>query len=616
METAVHTGIEPGALIALIAFIGFACQWLAWRIKLPAILFLLLAGILLGPFGGVLDPDALLGELLFPIVSLSVAIILFEGSLTLHFDELRGLSKMVRRLVSVGALITWAAIAAAGRWLFNLDWEIAFLLGSILVVTGPTVIVPMLRTVRPNARIGNVLRWEGIVIDPIGALLAVVVYEYIVSSQSGAALEASSLVFVRILLIGTLLGLAAGHLLGVLLRKHWLPEFLQNFGTVALVLGSFMLSNTLEHESGLLAVTVMGIYLANMRGIHVEHILSFKENLTILLISALFILLAARLNIADIQALGWPALALLLLMQFLIRPFMVFICGLGTDLNWREQALIAWIGPRGIVAAAISGLFALQLEKEGYDIAATMVAITFFVIIGTVVLQSATAGLVARWLGVVEPAPRGALIIGANAVARAVGDALQKSGFTVLLADPHWDNIAEARLMGLPTFYGNAISEHADRNLDLIGIGRVLAMAPRREDNVLASMRYRHEFGRENIFALKTKVEADASGKKTSIAQDHKGAFIGDGELTFSNASQWIKQGASVRTTQISETYSYEDFLNQHNSRALPLFAIDKKARLHVFTPEQSPQPKAGWKLISLYKDAGEKATKSTTEPM
>ena len=595
--------LSPALLISLVAFVGFLCQWLAWRIKLPAILLLLLAGLLLGPWGGIVNPDELLGDLLFPIVSLSVAIILFEGSLTLHFDEIKDLNSIVRRLVSVGALITWGLIACASKLLFGFDWGIALLFGSIMVVTGPTVIVPMIRTVRPSARVGNILRWEGIVIDPIGALLAVVVYEYMISAGGGDGIEQSILVFFRILVIGTLLGLGSAHVLGFLLRKHWLPEFLQNFATIALVLGSFSLSNWLEHESGLLTVTVMGIYVANMRNIHVEHILSFKENLTVLLISALFILLAARLDFAHVQALGWPALALLLLMQFVIRPLMVFICGHGTDLNWREKALISWIGPRGIVAAAVSGLFALQLEQRGFDIADTLVALTFFIIIGTVVLQSATASLVARWLDLVEPAPRGALIVGANPVARAIGEVLQKNDFTVLLADASWENIAEARLMGLPTFYGNAISEQADRDLDLVGIGRLLAISPRREDNVLASMRYRHEFGRENIFALQTGAEASNTGKKTAISDDHKGKFIGNDDLTFGKAQQWLKQGARISTTQITDSYSFEDFSNANASAAVPLFALDKKRRIHVFTPKEIPEPKAGWQVISLYKE-------------
>lgn len=598
--------ISPAFLLAAIGLIGFACQWLAWRIKLPAILFLLLAGIVLGPLTGFLHPDELLGELLFPVVSLSVAIILFEGSLTLEFSEIRDQSKIVRRLVSVGALITWVLTAVASYVLFQFEWTVAFLFGALVVVTGPTVIVPMLRTVRPKARIGNVLRWEGIVIDPIGALLAVVVYEYIVSNIGGSALA-----FVLVCVIGTALGLAAGFMLGFLLKKHWLPEYLQNFATVALVLSAFTLSNALAHESGLLAVTVMGIALANMRGIHVEHILSFKENLTILLISALFILLAARIDIASIVALGWPALILLGLLQFVIRPIAVFVSGAGTDFDWREKALISWIGPRGIVAAAVSGLFALQLEAQGnHEAAQQLVALTFFVIIGTVVLQSATSGWVAKILGLVEPAPKGALIVGANHVARAVGTALHNNGFTVLLADPSWENTADARLEGLPIFYGNPISEYADRNLDLVGIGKLIALSPRREDNVLASMRYKPEFGAENIYALQTAQEANMAGKQTAIAQNYKGIFMGPEEFTFSKASQWLKQGARIGTTQITESYSFEDFIQAQSGNVVPLLAIDKKRSIKVFSAGSDLQPKPGWSVISLYKENGKEQSR------
>lgn len=599
--------ISSALIIAGLMVLGFLCQWLAWRIKLPAILFLLLSGIFIGPVTGFIHPEELLGELLFPVVSLSVAIILFEGSLTLHFYEIRDLNAIVRRLVSIGALLTWIATAAFSHWLFAFTWEIAFLFGSLVVVTGPTVIVPILRTVRPNARIANVLRWEGIVIDPIGALLAVVAYEYLISSGGNEGLENSLIAFVRIILIGGGLGLIAAQALGYLLKKQRLPEFLQNFASIALVLGAFALSNHFEHESGLLAVTVMGIYLANMKGIHVEHILSFKENLTLILISALFIILAARLDIAEIHALGWPALILLLAMQLIIRPAMVFLCGIGTDLNWREKSMIAWIGPRGIVAAAVSGLFALQLEQQGYQNAQTLVALTFFIIIGTVVLQSATASLVGKWLGVVEPQPTGALIIGANTVARSIAQALQKNDFIVVLADVSWDNISEARLMGLPTFYGNAISKQADRELDLIGIGHLIATSPRREDNVLASMRYRPEFGRENIYAVQTSSEASNTGKKTAIADTYKGSFIGNQELTFSKASQWLKQGGRISTTLLTEEYSFDDFLEGNKKNSVPLFAIDKKRNIKVFTSSEKLEPKAGWKIISLYKERSEK---------
>ena len=594
---------SPALIFGLIAVTGFLCQWISWRIKLPAILLLLIAGIVLGPVGGIINTNELLGDLLFPIVSLSVAIILFEGSLTLQFHEIRNVGGVVRRLVSYGALITLVCTAVVTRFLFGIDWPLALLFGSLVVVTGPTVIVPMLRTVRPNKKIRNVLRWEGIVIDPLGALLAVVMYEYIVSGANGKALESSFVAFIEVLVMGGALGLASGFGLGVLLRRHWIPEYLQNFATIAFVLGAFTISNEFAHESGLLAVTVMGICLANMRGLHVDDILSFKENLTLLLISALFILLAARIDLQQIKALGWPAIALLASLQLVIRPIGVWVSAIGSELNWREKAIISWIGPRGIVAAAISGLFALQLEQRGYDNASILVELTFFVIIGTVLLQSATSRLLAKFLDVVDPDPKGVLIIGANHVARAIATALQDKDINVLLSDVQWDNVTQARQAGLPVFYGNPISEYADRNLDLVGLGRLLAASPRREDNVLAAMRYQPEFGRENIYALKTKTEVDVSGKKTSISHTYKGAFLGNEDLTFGKLSQWLKQGARIRATQITEEYSFADFIEKNATRVTPLIAIDKKRHIHVFTDKDTTEPKAGWQLISLYKD-------------
>ncbi|MGI9287090.1 MAG: cation:proton antiporter [Pseudomonadales bacterium] len=594
---------SPALVLGLIAVTGFLCQWLSWRIKLPAILLLLSAGIALGPITGMVNTNELLGDLLFPIVSLCVAIILFEGSLTLEFHEIRAVGDVVRRLVSYGAIITWLCTAVVTRYLFGIDWSLALLFGSLVVVTGPTVIVPMLRTVRPNKKIRNVLRWEGIVIDPLGALLAVVVYEYIVTDASGSPLENSFVAFMRVLVIGGAFGFASGFGLGFLLRRHWVPEFLQNFATIAFVLGTFTLSNQFAHESGLLAVTVMGICLANMRDLHVEDILSFKENLTLLLISALFILLAARIDLQQIKALGWPAFALLASLQLVIRPIGVWISAIGSELNWREKAIISWIGPRGIVAAAISGLFALQLEQLGYLNASILVELTFFIIIGTVLLQSATSRLLAKFLNVVDPDPKGALIIGANHVARAIASALQEKGINVLVSDVQWDNVKQARLAGLPVFYGNPISEYADRNLDLVGLGRLIAASPRREDNVLAAMRYQPEFGRENIFALKTKTEADLSGKKTSISHTYKGAFLGNEDLTFGKLSQWLKQGARIRTTQITEEYNFANFIDQNATKVIPLIAIDKKRHMQIFTDKETVEPKAGWLIISVYKE-------------
>ncbi|MDZ7827484.1 MAG: sodium:proton antiporter [Gammaproteobacteria bacterium] len=478
---------DPLFLLAAILVAGVAAQWLAWRTRLPAILFLLGLGLIAGPLTGVLDPDALFGDLLFPMVSLAVAVILFEGALTLRFEEIRGLAAVVRNLVTLGAVITWAVVALAAHLLVGLDPGIALLFGAMVVVTGPTVIVPMLRTVRPTERIASTLRWEGIVIDPLGALLAVLVFQAVIAGYGEGTGLSLLFTFLTTVGTGTAIGCAAGYALAVALRRHWLPEYLHNVITLALVAAVFTTSDMLRHESGLLAVTVMGMTMANTRDTPLEDILDFKESLSLLLISGLFIVLAARLQLDRLLELGPAALALLAVVMFLARPLAVAASTLGSELSLRERTLVAWIGPRGIVAAAVSAVFALRLQDAGIDQAALIVPLTFVVILGTVIIQGLTAGPLAKLLGVAEPEPRGVLIVGAHPLARAIGTALKEAGFPVQLwRDAGREAVREARMEGLRAFYGSPVSEHADRHLDLIGMGRLLALSPSAQLNALS----------------------------------------------------------------------------------------------------------------------------------
>jgi NhaP-type Na+/H+ or K+/H+ antiporter len=581
--------------IASIVLTGFLCQWVAWRVKLPAILFLLMAGIVAGPLSGWLQPQALFGELLFPLISLAVAVILFEGSLTLRLEEIRGVEGVVRRLVSSGVLVTWGVVTLATHGLLGFSWPLAILFGAITVVTGPTVIVPMLRTVRPNARISNILRWEGIIIDPVGALLAVLVFEFMIAGGLESALGHTLAAFARTLLVGVLLGVAVGYLLGLILRRHWLPEYLHNFASLSFVVSVFALSNSVQEESGLLAVTVMGLWLANMRGVPVEGIIDFKENLSVLLISALFIILAARIDFAQFEALGWGAIGVFLAMQFIARPLKVAVATWGSSLRWQERALLAWIAPRGIVAAAIAALFAIKLQAQGIADAPLLVPLTFMVIIGTVVLQSATAAPLARYLGVAEPEPKGLLIIGANPLARAVAAALAKHGFQSVLVDADWTQAKQAMMSGLRTFYGNPVSDYADRRLDLIGIGRMLGLSPEHQINALAAMRYEREFGMNGVFIL------GADGEPGNEA-----AAAVPGHTLFENGNDYpallamLEQGAKIHSTRLSATFDSDAYYKQYYGRSVLLFAIDLKDRLHVYAKESAPTPEAGWIVLGL----------------
>ncbi len=590
--------------LASIGLVGSFIQWFSWWVKLPAILFLLLAGIIMGPLTGWLNPDELFGPLLFPMVSLAVAVILFEGSLTLHFYEIKGVAKVVRRLVTVGLAVTWVIIAVATHYLIGFGWDLSFLFGALVVVTGPTVVVPMLRTVRLNRTVASILKWEGIVIDPLGALFAVLVYDFIISSQAGDGSLAHILTsFASIIGAGVFFGLAAGQFLAVVLRKHWLPEFLHNVFTLTLVFGVFAFSNALVEESGLLAVTLMGMWLANKKDLPMEEILDFKESLSILLISGLFILLAARIDLTQLQQLGWKAVALFLVIQLLARPAKVAVSTIGSSLSPQERAILAWIAPRGIVAAAVSALFALRLEQAGYEQAPLLVSLTFMVIIGTVVLQSATARPLARWLGVADPEPRGVLINSANPVARAIAKALDEQGFETVLADGHWPYIRQARMEGLKTFYGNPVSDHADRHLDLVGIGRMLGLSTNNDLNALSALKYQGEFGRKNVYTLALPEEQRKKGSKHGIAHDKRGLPLFGEDMTYAKLAGLLAKGAEIRATPLTEAFTVDHFLEQYDGKAIPLFAVSPKGkRLEVFSsPEAMPRLGKGWKIIALH---------------
>lgn len=579
----------------------------------PGILFLLLAGIIAGPVLGLLNPQHLFGSLLFPLVSLSVAMILFEGSLTLRFAEWREVGTVVRRMVTWGALLTWAVIAMSTHYLLDFDWEMALLFGTLTLVTGPTVIMPMLRVVRPKAAIANILRWEGIVIDPIGALLAVVVYSFIAARDAGIGWQHSLITFFGVLACGTAFGLYGGLALGHVLRRRWLPDYLHNLAALTAVIGIFIGSNQIMHESGLLAVTLMGVCLANMRGLDVQEILHFKENLSVLLISGLFILLAARLDLHALLGLGPVALVVLLVIQFVARPVNVLFSTWGSVLNWRERMLLCWIAPRGIVAAAVSAVFAIRLQETGHHQAQLLVPLTFLVIIGTVILQSATARPLARMLRVTEPARSGFLIVGANPVARAVGAALKNAGCRVLLTDSSWENIRAARMGNLPTYFGNPASQHAETHLDLVGLGHLLALTPSGEFNALASMHFRHEFGRSQLFSLPSGQESRRADKHRT-GDRHRGHVLGQSPLTYPNAASLLARGAEVRSTLLRDSFGWEQYQAMYGANSTVLFGRDPTGRVHVASSAQSLKPGAGWLLIALIDDVPTENRKSINQ--
>ncbi|WP_288130522.1 sodium:proton antiporter [Microbulbifer sp.] len=588
---------NPMALLVMVGIVSIACQYLAFRLKLPAILPLLVAGLVLGPMTGVLDPDALFGDLLFPLVSLAVAIILFEGALTLKLSDIAGHGVMVRNLCTLGALVTWLIATPAAYYLLGMPLQLAALFGAIVTVTGPTVIVPMLRSVRPNTRISNILRWEGIVIDPIGALLAVLVYEYIVASQS--AFEHALIILLKVVAIGFGLGSLMGYFLGTLLRKNWVPHYLRSTAVLTLMLGAYAASDLLSHESGLLTVTVMGIWMANMKNLDVDDILEFKETLSVLLISALFILLAARVEFHALAQLGWGALLVLAVIMFVARPLSVFLSSLGTDLNWRELAMLSWIAPRGIVAAAVSALFAIKLDALGLAKSELLVPMVFLVIIATVVIQSLTSKPVAKLLSVCAPCPNGYLLFGGGKFACLLAKDLMAKDIPVIVADTNWDALREARMDNIPTYYGNPISEHASLTLDLSAVGTVLVLSPYKQLNPLVTYHFEHVLGKGSVLGLSHGAQEERASHRVSEEYAKKLVLFSE-EATYRRLSSLVAQGATIRTTGLTESFTIEDYKQKYGNRATWLYAVDPEGETHICTVSDELELEADWQVVSL----------------
>lgn len=584
---------------ASILILGITAQWLAWRLRLPSILLLLIFGFIAGPITGLIKPDELLGDLLFPIVSVSVALILFEGGLNLKFVELRQTWHIVRNLVTVGVLFTWLASTSAAHLILGFDLPIALLFGAILVVTGPTVIIPLLRHVRPIRQVDSIVKWEGIVNDPIGAILAVLVFEAIVVSGLQETVTTVIISLVQTILIGLILGSFSVALLILLLKRYWIPGYLQNSFTLMFVVAAFVASNTLQEESGLFTVTLMGVFLANQKLVSIKHIVEFKENLGILLLSGLFIILAARLRPEALSQLGLNSLIFLMVLVLFIRPISVALSTIKSGLSWRDKLFLSWMAPRGIVAAAVMAVFALKLsENTAYTQAELTVPEMFFVIVGTVAIYSLSAAPLGRWLNIAQPNPQGILIVGAHDWAQSVAKVLQAEGYQILLVDTDFEDITTARLNGLPTFYASILSDYILDEIELGSLGRLLALTSNDEVNALATLYFAEVFDKTEVYQLAPK-ETDSKRKET-VSLPLRGRLLFGSTTTYNELKARFKAGAKVKTTTLTEQFDYKAFQALYGELAIPLFLITRSGDLKVFTADNEVSPQPNDALVSL----------------
>lgn len=585
-----------GLIISGVMLLGALIQWFSWWVKIPAILGLLVAGIVLGPVTEVIRPDHLFGDQLFTFISLGVAVVLFEGALTLRFSEIKGHGRAVTNLVTWGAVLCWLLMAVGVHYFAGLSWSIALLFSALIVVTGPTVIMPLLRTVKPNKHVSQILRWEGILIDPLGALFAVLIFEFMVSGIGGHSIG----VFFYELVVGGVLGVVGAVIVAEVLKREILPAYLNNVFVLSIVLSVFSFSNHLGEESGLIAVTLMGVWLANTKAdIALKEILEFKETLSFIIISILFIFLAARIQFSELVAIAPIALPVLMVV-FLVRPLVVVLSTWRSTLTWKEKAFISWVAPRGIVAAAVSSLFALKLTEQNFEGAELLPALTFMVIVVTVFLQSVSARLMARILGLVDEDPRGVLFIGANSFVRELAAVLKTLDVDVVLTSLTKSDIRKARLDGLKCYMGNPASVHAEQNLELAGVGQVAAMSRRPEINALASHKFSKEFGEDNVYTLAEEEVMGDINETDKILSASDAHLLFNGQLTLNRLLNYQLKGSVIKATLITDEFTLEDYYEHYQKQVIPLLTLDENKKITWEIGDSDDEKTSGFTIVSI----------------
>ena len=545
---------EPVVLFAIIGALGIGSQWLAWRLRLPAIVLMLAAGLIAGPGLGVIAPGEAFGELFRPLVAVAVAVILFEGGLTLKFSDLKEAGTGVRRLVFLGAPLGWLFAYLSLRWGAGLSVEAAVVFGGILIVTGPTVIIPLLRQAKLAQRPASILRWEGIVNDPVGALAAVLGFEVIAAIHGhGTMGEAAKHLAIGIA-FASVAGVAGGIGLAAAFRRGMVPEYMKVPVLFGVVLVVYAGSDWLLHESGLLAVTVMGLVIANAHLPSFTELQRFKEHATVILVSGVFVMLAASLERSMILSLDMGALAAVVLIVFVARPLAVMLALAGTGLPWAEKLMVAWIGPRGVVAVAVSGLFGSRLVELGGEDGALLTPLAFAIVAATVILHGFSIGPLARALGLTSTRPEGVILVGGSAWTTALATELHEAGLPVLMVDRNYVALRRARQAGLDVFHGEILSEAAEHTVPMSHYGTLVAATYNDDYNALICTDFGPEFGRGNVFQLGSSGEDDGDRRVTL-----GGRQFGRG-MGYDAFAQKFSQGWSFVTTRISEAYPLDAY--------------------------------------------------------
>ena len=600
--------------LAGIIILGILAQWFAWRLKLPAILPLILIGLLVGPIASMYTEDGhkliepvwngekglFPGDSLYYFVSLAISIILFEGGLTLKRSEIRNVGPVITKLITLGSLVTFFGAGIATHYIFELSWQISFLFSALIIVTGPTVITPILRNIPLKKDVSAVLKWEGILIDPIGALAAVLVFEFISVGEGKAYTITALIEFGKILLFGFTFGFTFAHALTFLIKKNFIPHYLLNVASLSTVLLVFVMSDAFAHESGLLAVVVMGMVMGNTDLPNIKELLYFKESLSILLISILFILLAANINMSDLELIfNWKTALLFAIIVFIIRPLGVFLSAMKSNLKFNEKLFIGWVGPRGIVAAGIASLFGSKLLQNGEPGAEYITPLVFMIVLGTVVLNATTARLFAKIVGVFLTKSEGIIIIGASKLSRLIGEYLQKNNRHVVLVDSNQNNVDKAKKLGLEAFTANIYSDTLSDNIELNTVGYLMALTGNSDINTYAVNKFGKQFGENGSFRLVNTDELnDPENNPKEGLFSHTDDFI---KLT-----EAVRKHPIIHEIDLNDTEHYEGLIEMTKADhdIVPLFLKNPDGEVEIIPAfsKKFTDIQEGYKLAYLGK--------------
>lgn len=547
--------------IVITVFAGITAQVLAAYLRVPSIVFLLMFGILLGSDGiGVLHPH-MLGIALEVIVALATAIILFEGGLNLDLQELSKVSTSLQLLVTLGTMVTLLGGSMAAHWLGEFPWSIAFLFASLVVVTGPTVVSPLLKQINVDRQVATLLEGEGVLIDPVGAILAVVVLNTLLNNHTDFITAMSSLIMR--LGIGGVIGAAGGWLMSLISKRaNFLSFELKNLVVLAGLWGLFALSQMIRSDSGLMAVVVAGVVFGASSVPEERLLRRFKGQLTILSISVLFILLAADLSIASVFALGWGGVFTVLVLMFVVRPINIVLCTWNSDLNWRQKLFLSWVAPRGIVSASVASLFAILLTQRGVNGGEAIKALVFLTIIMTVVCQGLTAGWIAKWLQITSKDAIGAVIVGCSPLSLLIARLFQEREEPVVMIDTDPKRCEQAEAQNLRVIASSALDSGVLEEAGLASMGTFLAMTSNGEVNFVLAQRAKEEFNPPRVLAVFPRdPQATTSTNENQVNQ----AFIPD--LPIKTWNEYVNDGrVKLGTTTLNES----DFdLQQAHMQAL-----------------------------------------------